>query len=193
MKKRTVKPSTYLSPVPAVLVTCQDKGGRPNILTVAWTGVVCSDPPMVSISLRPSRYSHGIIRESGEFVVNIPPVDIVRKVDQCGIVSGKRVEKFSEAGLTPVPAEKVSPPLIDECTICLECRVREIVPLGVHDMFLGEIVATHVAEEAFDSNGAIRMEIINPLGYSAVDRSYRAMGDALGSYGYSREEKPGRR
>lgn len=188
MKKRSIKPSTFLVPVPAALVTCQDRGGRPNIITIAWTGVVCSDPPMVSISLRPSRYSHAIIRESGEFVVNIPPVDIVRKVDQCGIHSGKETDKFSAMGLTPVEAEKVSAPLIEECTVSLECRVTEIVPLGVHDMFLGEILATHVAEEAFDAEGHIRMEIVNPLGYNPMDRTYRAMGDALGSYGYSRKK-----
>jgi flavin reductase (DIM6/NTAB) family NADH-FMN oxidoreductase RutF len=189
MKKRVFPPSTFLAPVPAALVTCQDSGGRPNIITIAWAGVVCSDPPMVSISIRPSRYSHGIIKNSGEFVVNIPPAEIVRKVDTCGILTGKDVDKFSEAGLTPVPAEKVSAPLIDECVVCLECRLTEIVPLGVHDMFLGEILATHVAEEALDDEGNIRMEIINPLGYSPLDRTYRAVGDALGSYGYSRKKR----
>ena len=187
MQKRSVKPSTFLAPAPAALVTCQDKGGRPNIITVAWTGVICSDPPMVSISIRPSRYSYAIIKETGEFVVNIPPVEIIRKVDLCGIISGKNRDKFFEAGLTPVEAEKISPPLIDECTICLECRVTEIIPLGVHDMFLGEVVATHVAEEAFDEKGNIRFEILNPLAYSPPDRTYRALGDALGSYGYSRK------
>lgn len=189
MKKRTISPSTFLAPVPAALVTCQDSGGRSNVITIAWTGVVCSDPPMVSISIRPSRYSHGIIKASGEFVLNIPPVEIVRKVDTCGILSGKNVNKFSEAGLTAIPADKVSAPLIDECVVCLECRVTEIVPLGIHDMFLGEILATHVAEESVDEGGGIRMERINPLGYSPIDRTYRAIGDALGGYGYSRKNR----
>ncbi|MGD8353309.1 MAG: flavin reductase family protein, partial [Pseudomonadota bacterium] len=98
MKKRSIKPSTFLAPVPAALVTSQDKGGRPNIITVAWIGVVCSDPPMVSISLRPSRYSHGIIKETGEFVVNIPSVEIVRQTDHCGITSGKGSDKFADTG-----------------------------------------------------------------------------------------------
>ncbi|MDF1536142.1 MAG: flavin reductase family protein [bacterium] len=188
MKKRSIKPSTVLSPVPAALVTCQDRGGRSNIITIAWTGVVCSDPPMVSISIRPSRYSHGIIKETGEFVVNIPPSRIVREVDSCGIVSGRKVDKFAETGLTPTPASIVSPPLIDECTVSLECRVTEIVPLGVHDMFLGEIVATHIAEEAFDADGNLDMALIDPLGYCPLDQTYRAVsGDALGSYGYSRK------
>lgn len=187
MNKRSIKPSTFLMPVPAVLVSCQDKGGRANIITIAWAGVVCSDPPMLSISLRPSRYSHGIIRESGEFVVNVPTVDIIRKVDYCGITSGREVDKFRETGLTPVGAEKVTPPVIKECPVSMECKLTEIVPLGVHDMFLGEIVATHVAEEAFDEKGNVKMEIINPLGYSPMDRSYRAIGDALGWYGYSRK------
>jgi flavin reductase (DIM6/NTAB) family NADH-FMN oxidoreductase RutF len=144
---------------------------------------------MVSISLRPSRYSYGIIKETGEFVVNIPTVDIIRKVDHCGITSGKESDKFADTGLTPVRAEKVAPPLIGECCISMECRLTEIVPLGIHDMFLGEIVATHVADDAFDADGKIRMEIINPLGYSPMDRSYRAIGDALGWYGYSRKSK----
>jgi len=187
MNKRSLKPSTFLMPVPAALVSCQDRGGRPNIITVAWTGVVCSDPPMLSVSLRPSRYSHGIIRETGEFVVNIPSADIIRKVDYCGITSGREVDKFQEAGLTPMIAEKVAPPLIQECPVSMECRLTEIIPLGVHDMFLGQIVATHVAEEAFDDDGNIRLEILNPLGYSPPDRTYRALGDALGTYGYSRK------
>ena len=189
MKKRSINPSTFLAPVPATLVTCQDSGGRPNIITVAWAGVVCSDPPMVSISIRPSRYSHGIIKDSGEFVVNIPPAEIVQKVDICGILSGKKTDKFTEAGLTAVPAQKVSAPLIEECVICLECRVTEVVPLGVHDMFLGEILATHVAEEALDGAGNVLLERINALGYSPLDRTYRAVGDALGSYGFSRANR----
>ncbi|UCF88763.1 MAG: flavin reductase family protein [bacterium] len=188
MKKRSINPSTYLTPVPAALVTCQDKGGRPNIITIAWTGVVCSEPPMLSISIRPSRYSYRLIKETREFVVNIPTVDIIRMADHCGITSGKNTDKFAETGLTAVSAEKVSPPLIAECSVSMECRVTEIVPLGIHDMFLGEIVATHVADEAFDAEGNIRMEIINPLGYSPMDRSYRAMGDPLGWYGYSRKK-----
>lgn len=190
MKKRLINPSTILSPVPAALVSCQDKGGRSNIITIAWTGVVCSTPPMVSISIRPSRYSHGIIKETGEFVVNVPPSGIVEKVDICGIVSGKNVDKFKEAGLTAVPATVVSAPLIEECTISLECKVTEIVPLGVHDMFLGEIVATHVADEAFDADGNLDLSVIDPLGYCPADRTYRAVSSSpLGSYGYSRKEK----
>jgi len=189
MDKRTIKPSTFLAPVPVALVSTQDKGGRPNIITVAWTGVVCSDPPMLSISLRPSRYSHGIIRETGEFVVNIPSVDIIRQVDYCGITSGKDVDKYRETGLTPVDSERVAPPAIRECPISMECQLTEIVPLGIHDLFLGEILATRVSEEAIDGKGNVRMEIVNPLGYCPIDRSYRAMGDALGSYGFSRKTK----
>jgi flavin reductase (DIM6/NTAB) family NADH-FMN oxidoreductase RutF len=145
---------------------------------------------MVMISIRPSRYSHGIIKETGEFVVNVPPSEIVEKVDICGIVSGKNVDKFKEAGLTAVPATVVSSPLIDECTISLECKVTEIVPLGVHDMFLGEIVATHVAEEALDAEGKVDLNLIDPLGYCPADRTYRKISsDPLGSYGYSRKGK----
>lgn len=187
MKKKSLPPSTHLCPVPAALVTCRDRGGRSNIITIAWTGVVCSDPPMVSISIRPSRYSYGIIKDTEEFVINIPPVEIIRKVDLCGILSGKDVDKFAETGLTAAEAREVSPPLIDECMICLECRLTEIIPLGVHDLFLGQVLATHVAEEALDEKGGVLMEIVNPLAYSSPDRSYRAVGDALGSYGFSRK------
>ncbi len=188
MKKVQLKPITYLCPVPAVLVSCQDRGGRPNLITIAWTGVVCSDPPMLSISIRPSRYSHGIIRESGEFVVNIPSADIVRKVDLCGIISGRDTDKFEKAGLTPLPASHVSPPLVKECPVNIECRLTEIVPLGVHDMFLGEIVATHINEDCVDESGQVNVGKVNPLAYTPPDRSYRSMGDALGSYGFARKE-----
>ena len=187
MTKKSLKPSTLLCPAPAVLVTCQDRGGRPNIITLAWAGVVCSDPPMLSVSIRPSRYSHGIIRETGEFVVNIPPADLVRQVDLCGIISGRDRDKFAETGLTAVPSDKVAPPMVDECTINLECKVTEIIPLGVHDMFLGEIVAVHVSAEAVDGKGQIIMHRVNPLVYCPPDHSYRAVGDALGTYGYSRK------
>lgn len=189
MKKRSVTPSTFLAPVPVALVTCRDSGGRPNVLTIAWTGVVCSDPPMVSVSIRPSRYSHGIIKGSGEFTVNIPPANIIRKVDMCGILSGRDVDKFTEAGLTAVPADIVSAPLIEECVVCLECRVTEVVPLGIHDMFLGEVLATHIAEEAVNGKDDVLFERVNPPGYSPMDRTYRALGDALGSYGFSRKNR----
>ncbi len=188
MKKVQLKASTYLCPVPAALVSCQDKGGRPNIITIAWTGVVCSDPPMLSISIRPSRYSHGIIKEAGEFVVNIPSADIIRKVDLCGIISGRDSDKFEKAGLTPLPASHISAPLIKECPINMECRLAEIVPLGVHDMFLGEIVATHINEDCVDDSGKVNVGKIDPLAYIPPDRSYRSMGDVLGSYGFARKE-----
>ena len=189
MTKRSVPPSTFLAPVPAALVSCQVAGGRPNIITLAWTGVVCSDPPMIGISIRPSRYSYGIIRDSGEFALNIPPAELVEQVDLCGILSGRDVDKFAETGLTPLPALKISPPLIAQCGVNMECRVTEHVPLGTHDLFLAEILATHVDEEAFGEDGNLMMERINPLGYIPPDRSYRAMGDALGSYGYSRRTR----
>jgi len=189
MSKRTIPPSTFLAPLPAALVTCQDKESRPNIITLAWTGIVCSDPPMAGISIRPSRYSHGLIRNSGEFALNIPPADLVMKVDLCGTLSGRDVDKFAVTGLTPLPAREISTPLIGECGVNIECRVTEVVPLGVHDLFLGEILATHIDEEAFSEDGTILIQRINPLGYIPMDKSYRAMGDALGSYGYSRKNR----
>lgn len=188
MKKVQLKPNTYLCPSPAALVTSRDTGGRANIITIAWTGIVCSDPPMLSISIRPSRYSHAVLKDTGEFVVNVPSADMVKKVDLCGIISGRDSDKFEKAGLTPAAALHVAPPLIAECPVNLECRTTEVVPLGVHDMFLAEILAVHVSEDCVDDTDRIDIMRVNPLAYISIDRTYRSMGDALGSYGFSRKE-----
>ncbi len=187
MKKIQMKAGTYLCPAPAALVSCVDPGGRPNIITIAWTGIVCSDPPMLSISVRPSRYSHTVLKDTGEFVVNVPSADLVKKVDLCGIISGRDNDKFEVTGFTASPSLHVSPPLIEECPINLECRTTEVVPLGVHDMFLAEILAVHVSDDCVDEKGNIDGGKVNALSYIAADRTYRSMGDALGSYGYSRK------
>ncbi|TLN04880.1 flavin reductase family protein, partial [bacterium] len=155
MARRSLPPTTMLFPTPVVLVTSVNEAGKPNIITLAWVGVINSEPPMVGVSIRPERYSYACVKGSKEFVVNLPSEKMVRKVDACGVLSGKETDKFSSMGLRPVPAEKVKPPLIDECSVQLECQVKQIIPLGSHDLFLGQIVALHVMEEVQKENGRI--------------------------------------
>ncbi len=188
MPKRTLSaPATHLAPLPAVLVTCRAADGFANLLTIAWAGIVCSEPPLLSVSIRPGRFSHGIIRETGEFAVNVPPASLARQVDLCGVTSGREGDKWARAGLTPVPASRIQAPLVGECRLALECRVIQILPLGSHDLFLGEIVAVTADEEALDPKGRLLMDKVDPLGYAAPDHSYRGMGKALGSYGFAKK------
>jgi flavin reductase (DIM6/NTAB) family NADH-FMN oxidoreductase RutF len=127
-----------LFPTPVVLVTSVDEAEKPNIITLAWVGVVNSEPPMIGLSIRPGRYSHDCVRRSKEFVVNLPSAEMVRKVDACGVLSGKETDKFAAMGWKPVSAQKVKPPLIDECPVQMECQVKEVISLGSHDLFLGK-------------------------------------------------------
>ena len=141
MSKQSWKPGNMLYPLPAVLVTVADKEGRQNVFTVAWTGTVCSDPAMVSISVRPERYSYHMIEETGEFVINLTTEKLTFATDYCGVKSGRDVDKFKEMKLTPIPAKEVSAPLLLESPVNIECKVKEIIKLGTHDMFLADIVA----------------------------------------------------
>lgn len=177
-------PFTMLYPVPVVLVTSADSSGKPNIITIAWTGTVCSDPPMLSISVRPSRYSHQLISESGEFVVNIPSMQLLEKTDYCGVVTGREVDKFQATGLTPVPASKVKAPLIDECPANLECVVKQTLSLGAHDLFIAEIVACHVEETLVDRRGRMDVSLAHPFVYNG-NGEYWGVKDSLGPYGLS--------
>lgn len=183
MSKVIKTPSTALFPVPAVLVTCQTEGGKPNIITIAWTGVINSVPPTVYISVQPVRYSNGILKEAGEYVINIPSVDIARQVDYCGITSGKDVDKFAETGLTPVPASQVKAPLIKECPVNIECKVKQTLNLGSHDVYIAEIVAVHYDENVLDENGRPDYDKIKPYGYCQGE--YRTITEKIGTYGYS--------
>ena len=152
MAKVFWKGSTLLAPVPPTMVSCGTME-KPNIITVAWTGIVNSQPPMTYISVRPSRYSYELIKQSGEFVINLTPASLVRQADWCGVKSGREVDKFEACKLTPIAANQVSAPLIAECPINLECRVRSVTPLGSHDMFLADIVGVNVDEQYLDENG----------------------------------------
>ncbi|MCX5733642.1 MAG: flavin reductase family protein, partial [candidate division NC10 bacterium] len=143
MAKVTLEGNAFLAPVPVTLLSCVGANGSANLMTVSWTSVACAIPAMVSVAIRTDRQSYPLIRETGEFVLNIPPTSLIRAVDFCGTASGETVDKFSRTNLTPIPALKVRPPLIEECPINLECVVRQCLPLGSHDLFLAEVVAVH--------------------------------------------------
>jgi len=176
-------PWPALFPSPVILVTCADSSGKTNIITLAWTGIACSDPPTISISIRPHRHSNKIIEESGEFVVNIPTIEILEETDFCGIVSGKEMDKFSETQLTQEPAEKVRPPLIKECPINIECILKKKIPLGVHDMFLGEVIRVHIEQEILNKNGKIDFTKISPVAYNQGE--YWSLNKKIGVHGFS--------
>lgn len=177
-------PSTALYPCPIILVTCGEIPPA-NIITLAWTGTTCSDPPMIGFSIRPSRHSFQLIEEGKGIVVNIPTEDIVEKTDLCGIVSGKTVNKFSETGFTPDPAEHVAPPLIRECPVNLECRVTHKLPLGSHYLFLAEILAVHVRQDIVDPTGKIDFAKAAPIVYNRGE--YWNLNHKIGVHGFSRD------
>ena len=186
MGRKSLQPNTLLFPTPVVLVTCVDEAGKPNIITLAWVGVVNSEPPMIGISIRPERYSHACVKRSREFVVNLPSEEMVRKVDACGVLSGKDTDKFVSMGWTAIPSQKVKPPLIDECPVQMECQVKEVVSLGSHDLFLGEIVALHVKEEIQKERGRIDITKVLPLVYCPGAYEYWNLGKCIGHYGFTK-------
>ena len=184
------KPGNMLYPLPAVLVSTADRDGRPNVLTVAWAGTVCSAPPMVSISVRPERYSYHCIEETGEFVINLTTAGMARAVDYCGVRSGRDVDKFAEMKLTPCPSQKVKAPGIAESPVSLECRVTQALPLGSHTMFIAEVAAVSADEAYLDETGRFRLDRADLLAYS--HGVYYRLGEAVGKFGYSVEKSPGR-
>jgi len=183
--KITQEPRPALYPVPAVMVSCVGRDGKPNIITIAWTGVVCSTPPMVSIAVRHGRHSFGLIRDTGDFVINIPKQDDVKAADLCGTLSGRDVDKFKEVGLTAIPADKVKSPLIKECPVNLECVVRHSLFLGSHQLFVGEVVALHVDEEHIDKQGRWDVGSLRPMAYFSGE--YWTLGKPVGRQGFARK------
>lgn len=183
MAKQLWKPGNMLYPLPVVMVSVSDKDGKNNIITIAWTGTICSNPPMVSISVRPERYSYDILKETGEFVINLTTKDLTYATDYCGVKSGRDVDKFKEMGLTPLPGKEVKAPLIAESPVNIECKVTQVIPLGSHDMFLAEVVAVHVDEKYMDEKGKFHLDKAEPIAYSHGD--YLATGELLGTFGYS--------
>ncbi len=186
MKKISWKGSTLLAPVPAALVTCGTME-KPNALTIAWTGIVNSNPPMTYISVRPERYSHAIIKESGEFVINLTTGRMVRGVDFCGVRSGRDMDKLTLCKFHTEEAQAVAAPLLSESPVSLECRVTEVKPLGSHDMFLAEIVAVDVDPAILDEEGKLHLEKSGLLAYSHGE--YFALGKKIGSFGFSVKKK----
>lgn len=187
MGKQNFKPGNMLYPLPAVLVSVADKKGNSNLLTIAWTGTICSDPPMVSISVRPERYSYHMIEETQEFVINLTTEKLAFATDYCGVKSGKDVDKWKESGLHPIPGEKVGVPMVEESPVNLECRVVEKKELGSHHMFLAEVVAVHVDERYMDETGRFHLNDAKPLVYS--HGRYLSTGKELGFFGYSVQRK----
>lgn len=187
MGKQLWKPGNMLYPLPAVLVSCQGKDGNSNILTIAWTGTICSDPAMVSISVRPGRYSYPMIRETGEFVINLTTKNLVYATDYCGVVSGRDMDKWEVCHLTKVPGETVKVPSIAESPMNLECQVTEVKELGTHHMFLAKVTGVRASEEYMDEKGKFHLEKSNPIVYS--HGTYYTMGEELGTFGYSVRKK----
>jgi len=183
-RKVTWKPGTMIYPLPVVMVSCGNNQGRYNIITVAWTGITCTNPPLCYISLRPERFSYGLIKASGEFCINLTTAQLAFAVDWCGVKSGKDVDKFKMMGLTPLPADKIATPLIAEAPVNLECRVLEVKPLGSHHMFLAEILAIHASEKYMNlKSGAFNLAMSEPLCFS--HGKYYFLGNFIGNFGFS--------
>ena len=172
-----------LYPVPAVMVTTLDQENKPNILTVAWAGTVCSDPVMVSISVRPKRYSYQALKDNGEFVINLVSEDLTRAADTCGVRTGAKVDKFKLCGLTIQESQHIRTPGIAESPVNIECKVRQIIPLGVHDLFIAEVVGVSVDDRYLDDQGKLDLAKAKLIAYSHGE--YRALGRCIGTFGYS--------
>ena len=191
MAKKIWKPGNMLYPLPAVLVSAADPEGHDNIMTIAWAGTICTNPPMVSISVRPSRYSYNMIRDTGEFVINLTTRELVFAADYCGVRSGRDVDKFMELGLTREKADFVKAPMIGESPVSIECRVKEIKELGSHHMFLAEVLAVHADEKYMDEQGRFDLNRSCPIVYSHGE--YLETGKRVGTFGYSVKKKKNRK
>jgi flavin reductase (DIM6/NTAB) family NADH-FMN oxidoreductase RutF len=186
MAKQFWKGSALLAPTPAALVTC-GSGDNVNVLTIGWTGIICTRPPMTYISVRPERYSYELIKNSGEFVINLTTSAMCRETDFCGVKSGKDTDKLALCGFHTSPANKVAVPMIDECPVSLECKVTEAKPLGSHTMFLAEIVGIDVDEKYIDSKNKLNLQQCGLAAYSHGE--YFALGRKLGDFGFSVRKK----
>ena len=187
MGKIDFKPGNMLYPLPAVLISTSDGIGNDNIFTVAWTGTICTNPPMVSISVRPERYSYELIEKTGEFVINLTTEKLTYATDYCGVVSGRKVDKWKNMNLTKVHGEMVNAPYIKESPVNIECKVKSITKLGSHDLFIANVVAVHVEEQFMDENKRFHLEDADPIVYS--HGTYFSIGKELGKFGYSVKKK----
>jgi flavin reductase (DIM6/NTAB) family NADH-FMN oxidoreductase RutF len=191
MGKILLERNAFLAPVPVVLLTCVGEDGAPNILTVSWVSVVCGVPPMVGVAVRAERFSYARIRDTGEFVLNIPPAALLRAADFCGTVSGETVDKFAQTNLTPVPGVKVRPPMIEECPINLECVVRHALPLGSHGLFLAEVAAVHADADVVE-DGTIVLGRVAPLTFDPFGGDYWSLKEVVAHHGFSDGTMPDR-
>ena len=183
-QKELWKPGNMLYPVPAVMVSCGDEKGKKNIITVAWAGTICSDPPMVSISVRPERYSYEIIRKTGEFVINLTTEELAYATDWCGVKSGRDVDKFRQMRLTPAKAESlVYAPIIEESPVSLECVVRNVLELGSHHMFISEVTGVQISKKYMNDTGKFELNHTGLVTYSHGE--YFKLGKKIGKFGYS--------
>lgn len=188
MSKRTFKGSAILNPVPAVLITSVNKEGKPNVFTVGWVGTACTRPPMITVSIRPERLSYENIKETGEFVINLPPASMTRLVDYCGVVSGKKEDKIIKLELNTEPSKVVTPPSLSDCAVNIECKLKSVTALGSHDLFLAEVVSVSVDESIIDDKGKIHLEKANLIAYSHGEY-YTLSSKPIGKFGYSVQKK----
>ena len=187
MSRQTWRAGTLLAPVPPALVSCGGGELPDNVLTVAWTGILTSDPAKTYVSVRPSRFSHGLIRQNGEFVINVAPSKLVRSVDRAGVITGKDIDKFEACGLRRTPSVAVSCPTVADCPIALECKVTDVVSLGTHDMFIADIVAVTVDDSVIDEEGKLRIEKAGLMAYA--HGTYFELGKKIGTFGFSVRKK----
>ena len=187
MAKTYWKPGTIIYPLPAVMVSCGETEEEYNIITIAWTGTINSDPPMCSISVRPGRHSYEIIKRTGEFVINLTTEKLAKATDWCGCRSGSKYNKWKEMNLTPAPAKVVKAPIIEESPVNIECKVKNIIELGSHHMFIAEVVGVSVDEKYLNENKAFSFSLANPLIYS--HGHYFGLGKKIGKFGWSVEKK----
>ncbi len=187
MGKQIWKPGNMLYPVPVVMISCKRENEKANIITVAWAGTISSSPAMLSVSIRPERHSYNIIKETGEFVVNLVTKDLTYATDYCGVKSGKNIDKFKEMGLTELPSQVVSAPGIAESPVNLECKVKDIISLGSHDMFIAEIVSVTADDKYMDENNKFNLNSADLVAYSHGE--YFTLGEKIGKFGYSVKKK----
>lgn len=190
MGKISWKPGNMIYPLPAVMVTCRDQG-KDNVLTIAWTGTICTNPPMTYISVRPERYSYDMIKNSGEFVINLTTKDLAKATDFCGVRSGKDLDKFQEMKLVKEEAQVVNAPVLSASPVNIECKVEDIIPLGSHHMFVARVVNIMVDDSYMEESGRFALEATNPLVYA--HGSYFETGKQLGTFGYSVRKKKKRK
>ena len=184
--RKSLAPGTLLAPIPPAMVTVGDHDNA-NVLAIAWTGILATQPPKTYISVRPSRHSYKMLKEGGEFVINLPSSDMARQADFVGIYTGAKMDKFEKCGLTKVKSEKVAPPTIAECPIAIECRVCEVLPMGSHDVFMADIVSVSCREDIIDENGKMRFERADLLAYAHGE--YYRLGEIVGRFGFSTDKQ----